>query len=180
MTSDFDEGGSSHHNVGEGLPTYQTSERRSRRPRDDEDFQTDDNSYGDSSSYDPRATYALQVQRACKTTLQRVKQNNMLANSNWAAPLTAAPTAISVMAFLLKTAADKKAAGLTVASVDVKDTTGKKVVGTLPCVLHFSTVLEIISCMLSNLDSKGLNTFTQICSIVATSVDLPFLTPRSG
>ena len=107
----------------------------------DDGIPTNGSGHGDSSSRDPRAAYALQVQRACKTALQRVKQNNMLANSNWAEPLTAAPTAISVMAFLLKTAADKKAAGLTVASVDVKDEQGIEVVGKLPYVPHFSALL---------------------------------------
>jgi hypothetical protein len=56
----------------------------------------------------------------------------MLAESNWAEPLTAAPTAISVMAFLLKTAANKKVAGLGVSSTEVKDEQGKKVIGSLP------------------------------------------------
>jgi hypothetical protein len=80
---------------------------------------------------DNRAAYAKQLQRACKTALQRVKQDNVLANSTWAEPLAAAPAAISVMAFLLKTAADKKVAGLTVSDLVVKDVEGKDI-GKLP------------------------------------------------
>jgi hypothetical protein len=140
MSSNFDAYGSPQENKGEDLPTYQDPGQSSWSGRDNHDGSANGSNGGGSSSSDPRAEYALQLQSACKTALKRLKQNNMLANSNWAEPLTAAPTAISVMAFLLKTAADKKAAGLTVASVEVKDETGN-VVGKLPCVNEISWFL---------------------------------------
>jgi hypothetical protein len=54
-----------------------------------------------------RALYARQIQRAAQQAIQRVKQHTLIAQSGWSEPLTVAPLAISVMAFLLKTAADK-------------------------------------------------------------------------
>ncbi|KAF4454852.1 hypothetical protein F53441_2722 [Fusarium austroafricanum] len=90
--------------------------------------------------HDPRAMYAKQVQRACKTAWKQVTEDNALASSSWAAPLAAAPTAISVMAFLLKTAADKKAAGITVSDLVVKSEKGEKL-GELPS-RYFHTNLQ--------------------------------------
>jgi hypothetical protein len=89
------------------------------------------NSPAATGGHDDHSRYALQVQRSCKEALRRMKQDNVLAHSNWAGPLTAAPAAISAMAFLLKTAANRKAVGLTVSSTDVKDPQGNKV-GELP------------------------------------------------
>ncbi|KAH8645552.1 hypothetical protein BGZ61DRAFT_542705, partial [Ilyonectria robusta] len=89
---------------------------------------------------DPRVVYARQVQRACKTAWKQVTEDNALANSSWAAPLAAAPTAISVMAFLLKTAADRKAAGITVSDLVIKTEDGTEV-GKLPS-KYFHTNLQ--------------------------------------
>ena len=80
---------------------------------------------------DRRAAYTFSVQKACNQALLRVKQNVVLVNSNWAAPLAAAPSAISVMAILLKTAAEKNAAGLEIGDVVVKNEKGIEV-GKLP------------------------------------------------
>lgn len=53
-------------------------------------------------------------------------------DSEWSDPLTTAPTAISVMAFLLKTAGDKQVAGLKISSLEIMDRKGKKTIGMLP------------------------------------------------
>lgn len=84
-----------------------------------------------SGSRDRRATYALTLQKACNIAVQRVKSSNIIANSNWASPLAAAPSAISTMAILLKTAELRAAAGLEIESQEVKNEEGN-VVGTLP------------------------------------------------
>jgi hypothetical protein len=85
----------------------------------------------DNGRRDKRSEYALTVQKACSDALQHVKRNNLLVHSNWAAPLSAAPTAISVMAICLKTAAEKQAAGLEIEDKNVKDEKGE-IIGTLP------------------------------------------------
>jgi hypothetical protein len=114
-----------------GLPSYEpTGGGPSHRDEDDYDGYTAHGKDGSGPTRDRRAQTALVLQKACKAAVQRVRQNNMLANSKWAEPLTAAPTAISVMAFLLKTASDKRAAGLKVGSTEVKD--GLTVIGELP------------------------------------------------
>jgi len=82
---------------------------------------------------DRRAAYALTLQKACNDALQRVKSNNMLTASNWASPLAAAPCAVSIMAICLKTAAEKRAAGLEIGDINIKNEKGD-VVGTLPLV----------------------------------------------
>ncbi|KAK4207742.1 hypothetical protein QBC37DRAFT_298078 [Rhypophila decipiens] len=79
---------------------------------------------------DRRAEYALTLQKAYTSAIDRVKSNELIANSSWAAPLAAAPSAISTMAILLKAADQKAAAGLEVESQEVLD--GDKVVGKLP------------------------------------------------
>ena len=65
-----------------------------------------------------KENYALTLQKACGVALQRVKNNNVIANTDWAAPLEAAPSAISTMAILLKAADLEAAAGLEVDSED--------------------------------------------------------------
>jgi hypothetical protein len=80
---------------------------------------------------DRKANYALALQKTCGVALQRVKNSNVIANTNWAAPLAAAPSAISTMAILLKTADLKAAAGLEVESQEVKADDGTAV-GHLP------------------------------------------------
>ena len=79
---------------------------------------------------DPKAQYALTLQQACDSALQRMKSNEIIANSGWAAPLAAAPLAISTMAILFKAADMKAAAGLEVESRDVME--DGKAVGQLP------------------------------------------------
>lgn len=86
---------------------------------------------------DPRASYALSIQKACNNALNVVRKNSILTNSNWAAPLTAAPSAISVMAICLKTAAENEAAGLEVTDIKVKDVKGNEL-GTLPLVSFYT------------------------------------------
>ena len=79
---------------------------------------------------DKKADYTLILQNACASALQRMKSNEIIANSSWADPLAAAPLAISTMAILLK-AADKEAAGgLEIESQDVLE--DGKPVGRLP------------------------------------------------
>ncbi|KAF3918011.1 hypothetical protein ABW21_db0202902 [Orbilia brochopaga] len=85
---------------------------------------------GEVRKQDPRAEYALSLQKACDVAVSRV-QNGIVANRNWEAALVTAPSAIGVMAILLKTAGLDAAAGLEVESQDVKDEKGA-VQGTLP------------------------------------------------
>ncbi|CAM1508181.1 Fc.00g050290.m01.CDS01 [Cosmosporella sp. VM-42] len=90
------------------------------------------NANGPDEGQDTRASY---IQRACSEALHRVKQGNMLVDSDWASPLVAALSAISVMAICLNAAAKKQAAGLEVEDVTVKNEMGE-VVGTLPQLLR--------------------------------------------
>jgi hypothetical protein len=116
-------------------------------------------SNGQSEGRDRKAAYALTLQRACNAAVQRVKNNNIIANSNWASPLAAAPSAISTMAILLKTAEMKAAAGLEVESQEVKDEEGN-IKGILPS-KFFHTNLQHCSDVgrLAFLDAQnGMNT----------------------
>jgi hypothetical protein len=83
-------------------------------------------------SLDKKTSYALTLQKACDVAYQRVKNNNVIANTNWASPLATAPSAISTMAILLKAADKEAAAGLEIESQDVKDLDGNLIVGSLP------------------------------------------------
>jgi hypothetical protein len=83
-------------------------------------------------SHDKKGLYALTLQKACNVALQRVKNNNVIANTNWASPLATAPSAISTMAILLKAAEKEAAAGLEIESREVKDLEGTTIVGSLP------------------------------------------------
>jgi len=113
------------------LPGGATRSRDPGPPDYDDNSERAPRSNGQSETRDRRAAYALTLQKACNTAVQRVKNNNIIANSNWASPLAAAPSAISTMAILLKTAEMKAAAGLEIESQDVKNEEGV-VVGTLP------------------------------------------------
>jgi hypothetical protein len=114
------------------LPPYQPSESASSRggsasnarsrPEPQED-------YDEPPQRDRRGAYALQVQRACSNALRSIQQDNQITASSWAEPLTAAPAAISVMAFLMKTAANPHAAGCTIESLEVMN--GNEKVGQL-------------------------------------------------
>jgi hypothetical protein len=117
MSSELPDGAT--HSRDPGPPDYDDNSERA--PRSNEQRETRDR----------RAAYALTLQRACNNAVERVKNNNIIANSNWASPLAAAPSAISTMAILLKTAEMKAAAGLEIESQDVKNEAGV-VVGTLP------------------------------------------------
>jgi hypothetical protein len=118
---------------GEPLPVYTPSDGTAPYAADSDDDENTDSGVGNSS----RGRYAKQVQRACRNALREVKKDNMLVTSEWAEPLTAAPIAISVMAFLIKTAADKKVAGLPVKNqIITKGEEGNEIVGRLPYVLH--------------------------------------------
>lgn len=83
-------------------------------------------------SHDKKTSYALSLQNACNVAYQRVKNNNIIANTNWASPLATAPSAISTMAILLKAADKEAAAGLEIESQDVRGVDGTTVVGSLP------------------------------------------------
>jgi hypothetical protein len=89
-------------------------------------------SSGGPESHDKKTSYALSLQKACDVAYQRVKNNNVIANTNWASPLATAPSAISTMAILLKAADKEAAAGLEIESQDVKDLEGTTIVGSLP------------------------------------------------
>ena len=135
MTKETNESAFGFESMEENLPTYNASQGEPSVHGGGEETSYNGSDFnGNNSPRDRQAETAIQLQRACKMAIQRVTQNNMLANSDWAAPLTAAPSAISVMAFLLKTAADKKAAGLTVVSTSITKDNGIDVIGTLPYV----------------------------------------------
>ena len=87
-----------------------------------------------SEGRDRKTIYALTMQKARNTALQCVKNNNIIANGNWASLLAAAPHAILILAILLKTAEMKAVAGLKIESYEVKDEEGN-VRRTLPSVL---------------------------------------------
>jgi hypothetical protein len=117
---------------GEDLPSYDRSEMNF----------TPSNGHAESSSQAPpsessrfapdkRAIYALRLQKACDFAWLRVKNNHVIANSNWASPLATAPSAISTMAILLKAANQRAAAGLEIETQEVQDGDGV-VRGTLP------------------------------------------------
>lgn len=116
-------------NAGAELPGYKYTSRNSSSHHEPGPSGDEAGSEGQRR----RANYALSLQKACNVALQRVKSNNVVANSNWASPLAAAPSAISTMAILLKAADQEAAAGLEIESQDVKAEDGS-VVGTLPLV----------------------------------------------
>lgn len=81
---------------------------------------------------DARALYARQLQQASRTAMSNLQNDSLLANSTWITPLTAAPAAISVMAFLLKTSSNPKVAGMTVSTLEVHDEKNTQELGKLP------------------------------------------------
>lgn len=116
------------------LPVYEQGERNIAPPNSVEDgsMHTASQSNTRPKSKNKQTLYALSLQRACDSALQRVKNNTIIANTNWAAPLATAPCAISTMAILLKAAAKDAAAGLEIETRDVKTLDGTKVAGNLP------------------------------------------------
>src|SRR3954451_6098469 len=83
---------------GEPLPAYTPSQGSAPYAADSDD---DDNNTDGDIGASHRGRYAVQVQKACRNALREVRKDNMLVTSEWAEPLTAAPIAISVMAFLI-------------------------------------------------------------------------------
>lgn len=79
-----------------------------------------------------KASYALTLQRACDKAIRSVKGNHIVVNSNWAAPLSSAPSAIATMAILFKVADQECAAGLEVDSLEVMELDGVTLGGKLP------------------------------------------------
>ncbi|KAK6350256.1 hypothetical protein TWF696_006491 [Orbilia brochopaga] len=88
---------------------------------------------------DPRADYSLSLQKACDVAVRRV-QTTIVSNRNLEAALVTAPSAVGVMAILLKAAGMDAAAGLEVESQEVKDERGAKH-GDLPS-KYFHTNLQ--------------------------------------
>ncbi|KAK4191237.1 hypothetical protein QBC35DRAFT_460336 [Podospora australis] len=83
------------------------------------------------ASRDDRTQVALAVQLETKKAVEWVKSRGMMNSSEWANPLAAAPSAVSTMAILLKTASTKVAAGIRVHSTAVKGKKGETL-GNLP------------------------------------------------
>lgn len=79
-----------------------------------------------------RGRYAKQIQKVCLQALKTAKRESLYMNSEWAAPLEAALTAMIMMVFLITTAANKKVALMEVKSTEVMDETGMERVRTLP------------------------------------------------
>jgi len=122
------------------LHRYQFSNENPAAPNDQEESSARAGSNVRPTGHDKKASYALSLQKACNVALQRVKHNNIIANTNWASPLAAAPSAISTMAILLKAADKEAAAGLEIESQEVKNEDGT-VVGSLPS-KYFHTNLQ--------------------------------------
>lgn len=74
---------------------------------------------------DEYSEFALAVQASADKAVQAIKRKTELQGMTWALPLSAAPSAVSTMAILFKTASAKAAAGLPITSRDIKDGTGK-------------------------------------------------------
>jgi hypothetical protein len=72
-------------------------------------------------SAEKRAEYALVVQKAARDAIIQVKERASLDSSVWATPLAAAPSAVSTMAILLKTASNSAAANLKITIREVTD-----------------------------------------------------------
>ncbi|KAH7088202.1 hypothetical protein FB567DRAFT_333287 [Paraphoma chrysanthemicola] len=123
-------------------PEPDSNEKQSKPGHESYEKQSKYEPAAEASTHDRRGRYAKQLQRASKDALQRVKQNTLLVNSGWAEPLTAAPAAISVLAFIMKTAASKKVAGLPVSSRDVFDEKGIEKVGKLPSPYFHTNLLH--------------------------------------
>lgn len=79
-----------------------------------------------------KTKYALTLQKACDKAIRSVKGNHIVVNSNWAAPLSSAPSAIATMAILFKVADQECAAGLEVDSLEVMDLDNITLRGKLP------------------------------------------------
>ncbi len=79
-----------------------------------------------------KTSYALTLQKACDKAIRAVKGNHIVANSNWAAPLSTAPSAIATMAILFKVADQECAAGLEVDSLEIMDLDHITLRGKLP------------------------------------------------
>jgi hypothetical protein len=89
----------------------------------------EDNTPEEAQDMRPLNTQA--VQAVCREVIQRLNRNPVLAHSTWGSALTAAPSAIAVMAMCLKTAAERQAAGIKVDSRAVVDDMGVQL-GELP------------------------------------------------
>jgi len=108
-----------------------------------------DNGEGPSGRYadvdgEPRSSktaYTLTLQKACDKAIRAVRGNHIVANSNWAAPLSTAPSAIATMAILFKVADQDCAAGLEVDSLEIMDLDHVTLRGKLPST-YFRTNLQ--------------------------------------
>jgi len=76
--------------------------------------------------------YASTLQKACDKAIRAVKGNHIVANSNWAAPLSSVSSAIATMAILSKVADQECAAGLEVDSLEVMELDNITLRGQLP------------------------------------------------
>lgn len=79
-----------------------------------------------------KTKHALTLQKACDTAIRSVKGNHIVVNSNWAALLSSAPSAIATMAILFKVANQECAAGLEVDSLEVMGLDNITLRGKLP------------------------------------------------
>ena len=86
-------------------------------------YSTEDDGHGERphKKRTSKEKYALALQKACNTAVDRVKSNNMIENSPWATSLVAAPNAIATMAILFKVADREEASDLEVDSLDIID-----------------------------------------------------------
>ncbi|KAK0750953.1 hypothetical protein B0T18DRAFT_485660 [Schizothecium vesticola] len=88
-----------------------------------------------------KTSYALTLQKACDKAIRAVKGNNIVVNSNWATPLSSAPSAIAIMAILFKVADQECAARLEVDSLEVMELDNITLRGKLPST-YFRTNLQ--------------------------------------
>ncbi len=84
-----------------------------------------------------KSAYALTLQKACDKAIRAVKLNHIVANSNWAAPLSSALSAVATMAILFQVADQACAIRLEVDSLDIMALDYSTLCGKLPSVVAF-------------------------------------------
>ncbi|KAH8585713.1 hypothetical protein B0O99DRAFT_696204 [Bisporella sp. PMI_857] len=77
-------------------------------------------------------TNARALQRTCHEIVESIHNNHILAYNGWGSALSSAPSAISVMAFCLQLAGEKKATGIGIEDPIIRDAQGINPVGSLP------------------------------------------------
>ena len=125
-------------------PTGEASGLDTNPPTDAEDPQGLDSSENHNSFTNRGSANARALQRACHEIVESINNNDILAYNGWGSALSSAPSAISVMAFCLQLAGEKKATGIGIEDPIIKDAQGINQVGCLPFVsiMRYSIVSD--------------------------------------